>query len=76
LFGCGFGAQFDLATGAYETLPGQSVKCGRAEEFGYGTVIEGGVACSCGYFDVSRDLSFGDGADDAAEGGVALLVFA
>jgi hypothetical protein len=52
------------------------VKCGRAEEFGYGTVIEGGVACSCGYFDVSRDLSFGDGADDAAEGGVALLVFA
>lgn len=35
-----------------------------------------GVACCRSYFAVCRDFAFGNGTNDAAESGVALLVFA
>jgi hypothetical protein len=34
-----------------------------------------GIACGGGNFTIGRDLSFGDGANDAAEGSVAGFVF-
>jgi hypothetical protein len=66
------GVAFELyfAAGSYDALPREFFKLGGSEEFGYGSVVER-VACGGGDFAVSGDLALGDGADDAAEGGVA-----
>jgi hypothetical protein len=74
LFGGGFTFKFDLATCAYDALPGESVERGATQKFGYGSMVER-IACGGGDFAVGRDLSPGDRADDAAERGVARLVF-
>jgi len=74
LFCGGFAFEFDLASGAYYALPGESVERGAVQKFGYGSMVER-IARGGGDFAVGRDLSLGDGADDPAERGVARLVF-
>jgi hypothetical protein len=75
LLGCSFAPELDFAAGADDALPGKALKGSVAEQAGDGSVIEG-IACGGSDFAVGRNLAFGDGADDAAEGVVALLVFA
>jgi len=75
LFGCSFSAELDLAADSDDALPREALEGSVAEQAGHGTVVER-IACGGRHLAVGGDLAFGDGADDAAEGVVALLVFA
>lgn len=73
LFGCGVSAEFDLAASADDALPWQGDVA--AQELCDRSMVEG-IAGGCCDFAVSGDFSFRDGTNDAAEGGIAGLVFA
>ena len=75
LFSGGFAFELDLAAGADDALPWESLDRRAAEEACDCSMVEG-IARGCGYFAVGRDLSFGDGMDDAPKGSVARLVVA
>ena len=61
-----------FASGAENALPGQACVV-VAEKFRHKAMIER-IARGGGDLSVGGDLAFRDGADDAADGGVALLV--
>jgi hypothetical protein len=69
----GGSAEFDVAAGAEDAMPGERVRWIGAEETGDGAMIArvSGCGCDCS---VSADFAGGDGEDHAAEGEVALFV--
>ena len=67
--------QLDLPTGADDALPGQGVESFFAQELCDCPVIER-ITCRRGHFAVGRDFPLRDRTNDAAEGSIALLVFA
>jgi hypothetical protein len=75
LFGRSFASQLDLATGADDALPGESLKWSVTEQLCYGSVIER-IACCRGDLAIGGNLALRNGTNDAAEGVVAGLIFA
>jgi hypothetical protein len=75
LFGCCLASQLDLAAGADDALPGQSLKGGFAKQMCDRAMVER-ITCCYGDFAVGGNLSPGNGANDAAKGVVAGLIFA
>jgi hypothetical protein len=74
LSGC-LAAQFDFATRTDDSLPGEVIEGLFAQELCDRSMIER-ISGGGGYLTVGRYLSFGHGADDAAKGGIALLIWA
>ena len=73
LFGCGVPVEFDLPSRANDALPWQGDVA--AQELCDRSMVER-IAGGCGDLSVSGDFSFRYGTNDAAEGGIARLVFA
>ena len=75
LFGCAFALQFNFAAGSYDALPRQRPVTIPSEQARHCPLIKR-IACCCCDLAVGRDFSLRNGADDASESSIALLIFA
>jgi hypothetical protein len=75
LFAGGRSAEFDFAAGTEDAMPGERVGRIGAEKAGNGAMIARISGCG-GDCAVGADFACGDGKDHAAEGEVALVIWA